>query len=159
MSTIMASCSSSGSMNLDTEQVLSQMIELTIKSAKKKDEDETLFSVKEILNVRLYYTAASVTKLGESESKVEYLDDGSHLRSQLHSVLKFKSAMYYHEKHGSSNASNMPAYTVVPVLGMHLSCGEKISQMENQGTPLLAMQVLMCDMLRTEAELWIRYNR
>mmetsp|Transcript_12974 Transcript_12974/g.21252 ORF Transcript_12974/g.21252 Transcript_12974/m.21252 type:complete len:905 (-) Transcript_12974:829-3543(-) len=159
MSTVTASSSCADAISLDTEQVLSKMVELAIKSAKKKDEDQTLFTVKDILNVRLYYTAASVSKLGESESKVEYLDDGSHLRSQLHSVLKFKSAMYYHEKHGSSNASNMPAYTVVPVLGMHLSCGEKISQVENQGTPLLAMQVLMCDMLRTEAELWIRYNR
>mmetsp|Transcript_14354 Transcript_14354/g.22147 ORF Transcript_14354/g.22147 Transcript_14354/m.22147 type:complete len:914 (+) Transcript_14354:104-2845(+) len=162
MSTVMASCAScSNAMNLDTEQVLSEMIDLAMKTAKKRDEEQALFSVKDILNVRLYYTAASVSKLGksESEAKVEYLDDGSHLRSQLHSVLKLKSAMYYHEKHGSYDSSNIPAYTVVPVLGMHLSFGEETPQLENQGIPLLAIQVFMCDMLRTEAELWIKYNR
>lgn len=162
MSTVMANCAScSNAMNLDTEQVLSDMIDLAIKTAKRTDEDQSLFSVKDILNVRLYYTAASVSKVGESESeaKVGYLDDGSHLRSQLHSVLKLKSAMYHHEKHGSYDASNIPAYTVVPVLGMHLSFGEENPQVEKDGTPLLAIQVFMCDMLRTEAELWIRYNR
>ncbi|KAK1741391.1 diphthine--ammonia ligase [Skeletonema marinoi] len=160
MSTVMASCTSCpDAMNLDTEQVLSQMIDLAIKTAKKRDEDQTLFSIKDILNVRLYYTAASVSKLGATKANVQYLDDGSHLRSQLHSVLKLKSTMYYHEKLGSSDASNIPAYTVVPVLGMHLSSGEEKPQVENEGTPLLAMQVFMCDVLRTEAELWIRYNR
>jgi hypothetical protein len=161
MSTVMASCSvCPDTMDFDTEQCLSQMIDLAIKTAKKKDEDQTLFSVKDVLNVRLYYTAASVS-LNESKANVEYVDDGSHLRSQLHSVLRLKSTMYYHEKHGVANASNIPAYTVVPVLGMHLSTGNEtpLSQEENQGMPLLAMQVFMCDMNRTETELWIRYNR
>ncbi|KAL7437368.1 hypothetical protein ACHAXM_009085 [Skeletonema potamos] len=162
MSTVMASCSAChDALNFDTEQVLSQMIDLAIKSAKKKDEDQTLFSVKDILNVRLYYIAASVSKMSESKTIVEYLDDGSHLRSQLHSVLRLKSTIHYYEKHRVCNASNIPAYTVVPVLGMHLSTGEEAPtpQEANQGMPLLAMQVFMCDMNHTETELWIRYNR
>ena len=159
MSTVMASCSGPDTRNLDTEQVLSQMIDLAIKTAKKKDEDQTLFTVKDVLNVRLYYVAASVSKLSESKANVEYLDDGSLLRSQLHSVLRLKSLMYYYEKHGVNNASKIPAYTVVPVMGMHLSTGEETTQEDNQGIPLLAIQVFMCDMLRSEAELWIGYNR
>ena len=171
MSTVMASWKEgtlNTSMNLDTEQVLSQMIDLAIRNAKRNDDDQALFSVKDILNVRLYYKAASVSKLTESKAKakakVEYLDDGSHLRSQLHSVLRMKSTMYQCEKYGVASTRsipiNMPAYTVVPVLGIHLaSGGDNGEKEENQEIPVMAMQVFMCDMIKTETELWIRYNR
>jgi len=168
MSTVMASWKDSSScacaddtMNLDTEQVISQMIDLAISNAKRNGDEHTLFSVKDVLHVRLYYTAASISRL-----EVEFFDDGSNLRSQLHSVLRLKSTMHYCEKNGfsentkRSNLINIAA-TVVPVLGMHLASGgdNTLTQEENQGEPLMAMQVFMCDMLRTEAELWIRYNR
>jgi hypothetical protein len=173
MSTVVASLIdtvSATSINLDTEHVLGQMIDLAIRNTKRKGDDEqSLFTVKDILNVRLYYQAASVSKLNttaESKAKVEYLVDGSHLRSQLHSVLRLKSTMYLCEKYGSeysgSEAVSMPAYTVIPVLGMHLSSssGNIHEEKDQEGdVPLLAMQIFLCDMIRTESEMWIRYNR
>lgn len=172
MSTVVASLidtASATSINHDIEHVLSQMIDLAVRNTKRKGDDEqSIFTLKDILNVRLYYQAASVSKLGtttESKAKVEYLDDGSHLRSQLHSVLRLKSTMYLCEKYGleysRSEAVTMPAFTVVPVLGMHLSSSGDIHEKKDQegDVPLLAMQVFLCDMIRTESEMWIRYNR
>lgn len=170
MSTVMASLidtTSATSINIDTEHVLNKMIDLAIRNTKRKDDDEqSLFTVKDILNVRLYYQAASVSKLdtsAESKAKVEYLNDGSHLRSQLHSVLRLKSTRYLCENYGveysGSEPASMPAYTVVPVLGMHLSPSCRDIHDQEGDVPLLAMQVFLCDMIRTESEMWIRYSR
>ena len=142
--------------NFDMENVLSKMIDSSINNAKSKDDLSSLFTFGDILNVRLYYKAASVSSRrksidGSSSSSVdiEMVDDGSMLRTQLHSVLQSKSCRA---------GADTPAYTVVPVLGMHLSADvDKPSQ--EVGVPLIAMQVTLVDSCRMETEMWVRHNR
>lgn len=140
--------------DFDVEEILSRMIDFSTQHAKEKDELSSLFNTEDVLNVRLYYIAASVSRRvdnGDSSTnhlssiEIEYIDDGSTLRTQLHSVLQRKS------KH-VGNSVNIPAYTIVPVLGMHLDD-------DSNGVPILAMQVTMADMTRMETDMWIRHNR
>jgi uncharacterized protein YjdB len=141
--------------DFDVEEILSKMIDFSTQYAKEKGELSSLFNIEDVLNVRLYYIAASVSRRVDidnasnnhlSSIEIEYTDDGTTLRTQLHSVLQRKSK---HVQHGTS--VNIPAYTIVPVLGMHLD--------DDGGVPLLAMQVTMVDMMRMETEMWIRHNR
>jgi hypothetical protein len=137
--------------DFDIEEILSRMIDFSTQHAKEKGELSSLFNMEDVLNVRLYYIAASVSRRVDADSlssiEIEYIDDGSTLRTQLHSVLQRKSK---HEQH--DNSVNIPAYTIVPVLGMHLDD-------DSGGVPILAMQVTMVDMTRMETEMWIRHNR
>ena len=147
-----------GAFNFDIQAILSKMIDSAIDNAKGKDELSSLFTIGDILNVRLYYKAASVSTGPSSSSSsvgIEMVDDGSMLRTYLHSVLQLKSSR---GKSNVNGADNIPAYTVVPVLGMCLS-DEKESLLEETGTPLIAMQVTMADMMRMETEMWVRHNR
>ena len=141
--------------DFDVEEILSKMIDFSTQYAKEKGELSSLFNIEDVLNVRLYYIATSVSRRVDidnasnnhlSSIEIEYTDDGTTLRTQLHSVLQRKSK---HVQHGTS--VNIPAYTIVPVLGMHLD--------DDGGVPLLAMQVTMVDMMRMETEMWIRHNR
>ena len=134
--------------NFDVEEVLSQMIDSSINNAKGNGELSSFFTIGDVLNVRLYYIAGSV-----SQRKEENVDDGSQIRMQLLSVLRAKSKQY-------ANSSDIPAFTVVPVLGMHLS-HSKESPTEGGGSsiPLIAMQVTIVDMARMETEMWVRHNR
>ena len=87
-------------------------------------------------------------------------DDGSALRTRLHSVLQWKSR-YCREQSDVDRdiaPANIPAYTVVPVLGMCLSYGTE-APMEDAGMPLMAMQVTLVDMARMETDMWARHNR
>ena len=138
--------------DFNMEEILSKMIDFSTQHG----ELSSLFNIEDVLNVRLYYIAASVSRRVDngdalnnhlSSIEIEYTDDGTTLRTQLHSVLQQKSK---HVQHG--NSVNIPAYTIVPVLGMHLDD-------DSGGVPLLAMQVTMVDMMRMEAEMWIRHNR
>ncbi len=147
----------------DLEDVLSRMIDTSINNSKGKNEMSSLFTIDEVLNVRLYYVAASVsrrkktsTACNDSSSvEVEMKDDGSSIRTQLHSVLQQASNNYHAQGNDDRKcrSGKVPAYTVVPVLGMELS-----GQM-NCGTAILAMQVTMADMIRMETEIWVRHNR
>jgi hypothetical protein len=137
--------------DFDIEEILSNMIDFSTQHAKEKGELSSLFNMEDVLNVRLYYIAASVSRRVDNDNlssiEIEYIDDGSTLRTQLHSVLQRKSK---HEQ--DDNSVNIPAYTIVPVLGMHLDD-------DSGGVPILAMQVTMVDMTRMETEMWIRHNR
>ena len=149
--------------DFDLEETLSRMIDSSIDNAKGNGEMSSLFTIEDVLNVRLYYVAASLSQrenkngasINTPSVDIELLDDGSTLRTQLHSVLQLKSKQY----HGNTNIGtrdrsvNIPAFTVVPVLGMHISDGEY------GGTPLMAMQVTLVDMMRMETEIWVRHNR
>lgn len=149
--------------DLDLQDTLSRMVDSSIHNAKGEGELSSLFTIEDMLNVRLYYVAASVsqrenknrTSINSSLIEIELADDGSTLRTELYSVLRLKSKQYRGDTNtGSEDRSvNIPAFTVVPVLGMHLSDGE------DSGIPLLAMQVTFVDMMRMEAEIWLRHNR
>jgi len=145
--------------NFDVGDILNRMIDSCINNAKPKDELSSLFTIGDVLNVRLYYKAASVSQR-ENTVQVEMTDDGSMLRTQLHSVLQLKSKQYHGNTNIDSNGGSVdiPAYTAVPVLGMHLS-DEKETPMEETSMPLIAMQVTMADMMRMETEMWVRHNR
>ncbi|KAL7534581.1 hypothetical protein ACHAXR_006690 [Thalassiosira sp. AJA248-18] len=155
--------------NFNIEDVLSRMLDSSINNAKGKDELSSLFTIGDVLNVRVYYKAAASfsqrkgnvnASTASSSVEIEMLDDGTMLRTHLHSVLQLKSRHF----HSSTNiinddrSANIPAYTVVPVLGMNLS-NEKETSMEETGTPLIAMQVTLADMTRMETEMWVRHNR
>ena len=147
--------------NFDMQDILSKMIDSAINNAKGKDEMSSLFTIEDILNVRLYYKAASVlqrnTKMDHFNLNwvaIDMVDDGSMLRTQLHSVLQVKSKQY----NGNGSSNSIPAYTVVPVLGMHLS-DEIETPPEEASIPLIAMQVTFADMIRMETEMWARHNR
>lgn len=149
--------------DFDLEETLSRMIDSSIHNAKGKEELSSLFTIEDVLNVRLYYVAASLSQredehgasINSPSVDIELLDDGSTLRTQLHSVLQLKSKQYYGNTNiGSKDIPlNIPAFTVVPVLGMH------ISDAEYGGIPLMAMQVTLTDMMRMETEIWARHNR
>jgi len=154
--------------NFDMEDILSKMIDLSVSNAKSKDELSSLFTIGDVLNVRVYYKAASVSQKKNNDDtsttlssvQIEMVDDGSMLRTQLQSVLQLKSKQF----HGNATidredgSANIPAYTVVPALGMHLS-NEKEMPMEETGIPLIAMQVTLVDAIRMETEMWVRHNR
>ena len=138
--------------DFNMEEILSKMIDFSTQHG----ELSSLFNIEDVLNVRMYYIAASVSRRVDNDDasnnhlstiEIEYTDDGTTLRTQLHSVLQRKSKDV---QHGTS--VNIPAYTIVPVLGMHLDD-------DSGGVPLLAMQVTMVDMMRMETEMWIRHNR
>jgi len=134
--------------NFDVEEVLSQMIDSSINNAKGNGELSSFFTIGDVLNVRLYYIAGSV-----SQRKEENVDDGSQIRMQLLSVLRAKSKQY-------ANSSDIPAFTVVPVLGMHLSHSKELpTEGGGNGIPLIAMQVTIVDMARMETEMWVRHGR
>lgn len=147
----------------DLNDVLSRMIDASINNAKGENEMSSLFTIDEVLNVRLYYISASVSrrKVKSSEGndspsfEIDMKDDGSSLRIQLHSVLQLKSKQYHDNAnvHRKCRSVSVPAYTVVPVLGMQLSCEKDC------GTPMMAMQVTLADMTRMETEIWVRHNR
>jgi diphthine-ammonia ligase len=149
--------------DFDLEETLSRMIDSSVNIAKSKEELSSLFTIEDVLNVRLYYVAASVLQrehknIASSNSSlvdVDLVDDGSTLRTQLHSVLHLKSKQYNDSKIiGIKGRSfNIPAFTVVPVLGLHVSDGE------DDGVPLMAMQVTLADLVRMETETWVRCNR
>jgi hypothetical protein len=149
--------------DFDLEETLGRMIDSSIHNAKGKEELSSLFTIEDVLNVRLYYVAASLSQredengasINSPSVDIELLDDGSTLRTQLHSVLQLKSKQYYGNTNiGSKDIPvNIPAFTVVPVLGMHISDGEYC------GIPLMAMQVTLTDMMRMETEIWARHNR
>jgi len=141
---------------INLEDVLCRMIDASINNAKGENEMSSLFTFDEVLNVRLYYISATVSRRKNSSSfEIEMKDDGSSLRTQLHSVLQLKSKQYHDKSnvHRKSSSVNVPAYTVVPVLGMQLSCEKDC------GTPIMAMQVTLADMTRMETEIWVRHNR
>ncbi len=147
----------------DLEDVLSRMIDTSINNSKGKNEMSSLFTIDEVLNVRVYYVAASVSKRKKTSTacndsssvEVEMKDDGSSIRTQLHSVLQHISNNFHANGNDDRKcrSEKVPAYTVVPVLGMELS-GKT-----NCGTPILAMQVTMADMIRMETDIWVRHNR
>ena len=149
--------------DFDLEETLSRMIDSSIHNAKGNGELSSLFTIEDVLNVRLYYVAASLSQrenedgasINSPSVDIELLDDGSTLRTLLHSVLQLKSKQYYGNTNiGSKDRSvNIPAFTVVPVLGMHISDGEY------GGMPLMAMQVTLADMMRMETEIWARHSR
>jgi uncharacterized protein (TIGR00290 family) len=149
--------------DFDLGETLSRMIDSSIQNAKGKGESSSLFTIEDVLNVRLYYVAASVSQrknkhgisIDSSSVDIELVDDGSTLRTQLHSILQLKSTQFLGNTDiGSKDRPvNIPALTVVPVLGMH------VSDEEDSGIPLLAMQVTLADMMRMETELWVRLNR
>jgi len=157
--------------NMDIENILSKMIDSAINNAKDLKELGSLFTIGDILNVRLYYKAASVSQrksndddAASSSSSVhmEMMDDGSMLRTNLHSVLQSKSKQLLRKIANNdidnNGINNMPAYTVVPVLSMHLSYPMEEIQ-EEAGMPLIAMQVTLVDAIRMETEMWVRHNR
>ena len=76
------------------------------------------------------------------------------IRIYLHSVLQLQSSR---GRATVDEAGKIPAYTVVPVIGMCLSGGEQ-SLSEETGVPFLAIQVTMADMMRMETEMWVRHN-
>jgi enamine deaminase RidA (YjgF/YER057c/UK114 family) len=149
--------------DFDLEETLSRMIDSSVNNAKCMEELSSLFTINDVLNVRLYYVAASVLQrenkknasINSSLVDVDFVDDGSTLRMQLHSVLYNKSKQYNDSTIiGIKEKSvNIPAFTVVPVLGMHVSDGE------DNGVPLMAMQVTLADLVRMETETWVRRNR
>jgi hypothetical protein len=156
-----------GELCFDVEDILSRMIDSSINNARSKDELSSLFTIGDVLNVRLYYKAASVSqrKNNDDSSKLasvemKMVDDGSLLRTQLHSVLQLKSKQYHNNnsnKDCEGGQINIPAYTVVPVLGMHLST-ENEPPMDEIGVPLIAMQVTFADLMRMETELHCRMS-
>jgi len=145
----------------DVEKILSSMIDASINNAKGEGELSSLFTIEDVLNVRLYYKAASVSQRkednGNGKVKVDMIDDGSTLRIHLHSVLRMKAS-----KSTNSNtiddSTSIPAFTVVPVIGMQLSHETSLTE-ETSSTPMLAMQVTITDLVRMESEMWIRNNR
>ncbi|KAL7479788.1 hypothetical protein ACHAW6_005509 [Cyclotella cf. meneghiniana] len=152
--------------HVDMEDVLSEMIESAIITAAEKGGADSPFSIEHVLNVRLYYVAAvaSSRKAHSGVSKtidesdlgssiqVDMIDDGTTLRTLLHAVLASKC-----KRHRTKTAM-IPAYTVVPVLGIYLSTGSSSTMVSNNVT-FLAMQITLVDTIRMETDMWIRYGR
>jgi hypothetical protein len=148
------------------EDVLSEMIESAINTAVEKGGESSLFSMENVLNVRLYYVAAvassrkahgGVSKtIDESDLgssiQVDIVDDGTTLRTLLHTVLASKC------KHHRTKTAMIPACTVVPVLGIYLSTGASSTKVTNNVT-FLAMQITLVDTIRMETDMWIRHGR
>ncbi|KAL7532633.1 hypothetical protein ACHAWF_004199 [Thalassiosira exigua] len=159
---------SADAFDFDVEYVLRRMLRSSIDGAKGEGESSSLFALGDVLNVRLYYEGASLSRSRSDHGpqsdapsiKIETRDDGSALRTQLHSVLRLESELYNHKNGigGEGGLVDIPAYTVVPVLGMHLS-HEQETPTKERGRPLMAMQVTMVDMIRLETEVWARHNR
>lgn len=143
----------------DVEKILSSMIDASINNAKGEGELSSLLTIEDVLNVRLYYKAASVSQRKEDNGKVkvDMIDDGSTIRTYLHSVLRMKASKSTNSNTTDESRRSIPAFTVVPVIGMQLS--HEASLAEETGTPLLAMQVTITDLVRMESEMWIRNNR
>lgn len=147
--------------DFDLEEILSRMIDSSVDIAKSMEELSSLFTMEDVLNIRLYYIAASVLQRerkniasnNSSSVDVDMGNDGSILRMHLHSVLQLKSKQYNDSKiiGTKGNSVNIPAFTVVPVLGLHVSY-------EDDGVPLMAMQVTLADLVRMETETWVRRN-
>jgi len=109
----------------NVEKILSSMIDASINNAKGEGELSSLFTIQDVLNVRLYYKAASVSQRkevnGNGKVKVDMIDDGSTIRSHLHSVLRMKASKSRNSNTTDESTSSMPAFTVVPVIDMQLS--------------------------------------
>jgi len=98
------------------------MIGSSIHNTKGKEELSSLFAIEDVLSVRLYYVAASLSQredengasINSPSVDIELLDDGSTLRTQLHSVLQLKSKQYYGNTNiGSKDKPvNIPAFTI-----------------------------------------------
>jgi len=162
--------------DLDIAGLLNQMIDSSITSAGAfQDSDgnsSSLFTIDNILNVRLYYKAAIVSPGTSGSIEAEVVNDGSMLRTELQSVLKQKKCVQGYKvdatggkSNGISSISNnddIPAYTVVPILGMSfihpISGSSNSDEHGKHGIPLIAMQVTFVDMVRMETEMWIRYG-
>jgi hypothetical protein len=153
------------STNLDIDSVLNRMVNLALNCA-ETDKEAAVFNIHNVLNVRLYYVAAALSrdKTGDDEPiQLDVVDDGTLLRTRLHSVLASKSIQQHVNteiKEACTNVSStaVPASTVVPVLGMHFSRGSSIT-LTHECKTFLAMQVTFVDVIRIETEMWIRHNR
>jgi len=145
----------------DVEKILSSMIDDSINNAKGEGELSSLFTIEDVLNVRLYYKTASVSQRkevnGNGKVKVDMIDDGSTIRTYLHSVLRMKARKSTNNT--TDESTSVPAFTVVPVIGMQLSHESSLAAEETSSTPMLAMQVTITDQVRMESEMWIRNNR
>lgn len=130
--------------SLNMEDILSRMVDSSIISAKGQDDTASLFGIENVLSVRVYYQSCSANRNGGGVVAIDVVDDGSMLRTQLHSVLR------------SKGMSSIPAYTVVPVIGMHFSTGTPSD--EQIGSPFLGMQVTLVDSIRMETEMWVRFG-
>eukprot|EP00804_Cyclotella_cryptica_P017680 CCRYP_017151-RA/>CCRYP_017151-RA protein AED:0.48 eAED:0.48 QI:0/-1/0/1/-1/0/1/0/927 len=151
--------------DVDMEVILSEMIDSAINNAVEKGGAASLFGLENVLNVRLYYVAA-VASLKENNGtiknedervvgspiQVDTVDDGTTLRTQLHSVFASKC------KHHQTKTSMIPAYTVVPVLGICLSTSSSSPKVANNVT-FLAMQITLVDIIHMETEMWIKHGR
>ncbi|KAL3777311.1 hypothetical protein ACHAWO_005077 [Cyclotella atomus] len=156
---------SSDSTNLDVDDVLSRMVDSAIDCTTTGNE-AAQFNIQHVLNVRLYYVAAALSRgktAKDNPIRVDVVDDGTMLRARLHSILASKS-MKQHDETVMNEAGNyvpstsIPASTVVPVVGMHFSTGS-CDNSTHQLTTFLAMQVAFVDAIRMETEMWIRSNR
>jgi enamine deaminase RidA (YjgF/YER057c/UK114 family) len=150
--------------NIDIVDILSKMIDASIRNATTESVAAPLCSIQNVLNVRLYYVAA-VTSRNEHDPMIQVnaTDDGAMLRTQLHSVLAVKCMNYFHSmavngRCDKIDPSSIPAHTVVPVLGMHLSSRLSSAKFDGNVT-FLAMQVTLVDTIRMETEMWIRHGR
>ena len=136
----------------DADAVLGSMVDASVRCARGRDETAGLFSVEDILNVRVYH-ASAIVEGGEAGVRVRTADDGASLRSRLESVLASRSR----------SRDNPPACTVVPVVAMHFDPGEGPTPGPcdggREGVPVLAMQVTFVDMVRMETEMWARFGR
>ena len=143
--------------NFDMEELLDKMVNTAISSATLNSDLASPFNIRNVLNVRLYYIAAATSKGNNLASPIEInvLDDGTMLRTQLHSVLTAKSGLFVDGITTNRSRKWMPAYTVVPTIGMHFATG--LTSIKDCA-PFLAMQVTLVD-ARTETEMWIRHRR
>jgi enamine deaminase RidA (YjgF/YER057c/UK114 family) len=149
----------------DMEDILSGMIDAAISSTTSNSHKASQFTIQNVLNVRLYYVAAAVSRNmrnSGSHIQIDVIDDGAMLRTLLHSVLATK-AMSSNDSLSMKRENGIkytliPASTVVPVMGMHLSIGST-SQRIAGNEPVLAMQVTFVDAIRMETEMWIRHDR
>ena len=162
--------SSVDSMNkFDMENILSQMIDTAIRSAtcnKDNESSSLFFNINNVLNVRLYYVAAAISNNiynTECSIQIDSVDDGTTLRTLLHSVLasKSKQCCDLAALKGMTNSMRstlLPTYTVVPVINMCLSSSWSSATVRDKQT-VLAIQMTFVDAIRMETETWIRHGR
>ena len=147
--------------NFDIEELLDKMVDTAITSAWSNSDLASPFNIRNVLNLRLYYIAASSTKGNLAKPiEIDVIDDGEMLRTLLYAVLAAKSRQFVNNftlKRSESGmmSTRIPAYTVVPTIGMYFAKG--LTSIKDRA-PFLAMQVTLVD-ARTETEMWIRHRR
>ena len=143
------------------------MINVLIDNSLSQDKESSpLFTMADVLNVRLYYKAAS-TSLSNNGSPfttsvwIDMKDDPSALRTRLHSVLQWKSRHCRYRSNVDREIAPViiPAHTAVPVLDMCPSYGSE-APTKDACMPLMAMQVMLVpvDMARMEMDMWAWHN-